>query len=418
MVWLTIFLSLYALWASSTLYRLFKNYLAARTTGLSMMILPVNHYNPIWMILSVPIIRPLAEKFLPTWMYEPIEVSTYGWEFRQGFSIFEKYGPAFILVTAGNNELSFIDPELATEVLKRPKDFPQTEMGNIIMNIFGPNLLTTNGETWARQRKLIAPNINEKISGLVFGESVQQARQMLSSHMEDFKGVTDETMKGMKQIAINVLGVAGLGISRPWKEEKSDRPKGYRMTYMEATKAVVENLIEAAVFPAKLLTLPIFAPSWQDIGHAKNEFPLHTRTMLENEKKLQEDSPEPRNNLMAMLVRLSDSSKANEKAEEKSNLASRDSQVLSEEEILGNLFIFTSAGFDTTANTMTYALALLVTYPKWQDWLYEEIKEIVGDRAPESLEYNEAYPRLPRCMALMVSPFMSEEENLMKASDP
>jgi cytochrome P450 len=134
-----------------------------------------------------------------------------------------------------------IDPELATEILKRIKDFPQTDMGSVIMDIFGPSLLTSNGETWARQRKLIAPNVNEKISGLVFGESIRQAREMLSAYMEDWQGVTDDTMRGCKKIAINVLGLAGFGIPLRWKEEKSRLPEGYHMTYMDATKMVVEK---------------------------------------------------------------------------------------------------------------------------------------------------------------------------------
>jgi cytochrome P450 len=402
MTWLTIFLAFYVVWIIATLQAFYKNYSLARKTGLPLLLLPLSHYNPIWMILSVPLIRPLAEKILPEWIYEIVDVATYGWEFRRGWSIFEKYGPAFILVSASANELSVTDPELATEILKRIKDFPQTYMASVIMNIFGPNLLTSEGETWARQRKLIAPNVNEKISKLVFGESVQQAQQMLSSYMDDLRGVTDDTMKGMKRVAINVLAVAGFGVSVPWKEQPSERPKGYRLTYMDATKTVVENIIEAAVFPAKMLTLPFFAPAWQDIGHAKNEFPKHTRSMLENERKLQEDTSEPRNNLMSLLVRLSDVSKVEADPNVK-RAEGEKTQVILDEEIVGNLFIFTSAGFDTTANTMSYALAVLTAYPEWQDWLYEEIRQVVGDKELGTLEYNEVYPHLPRCMALMVS---------------
>ena len=90
MFWLKVILGLYGLWASSTLYRLYTNYLSDRKTGLPMFFLPVNHYNPVYMILSVPLFRPLAEKILPEWMYEPIDLSTYGWEFRRGYSFFEK----------------------------------------------------------------------------------------------------------------------------------------------------------------------------------------------------------------------------------------------------------------------------------------------------------------------------------------
>lgn len=405
MPWLLILFSLFAIWAGSNLWSLYKNYLSARKTGLPIVICPVNPYHPLWLIFSVPL-RPLFEKYLPAWIYRRLNLAIYGFEFRGKMDVFGDKGPAFVLVTCGANELSLMDPELAVEVLKRIKDFPNTDIGNVIVGLFGPNLITSGGDSWARQRKLIAPNINEKVSRLVFVESCKQAREMLSSYVGELGGVTDDTMRGMKTIAINVLGVAGFGISRPWKEEKASRPKGYHMTYMEATKTVVECIVESAVLPAKLLTLPFFGPSWQDIGHAKNEFPLHTKEMLQTERKLQAESSEPRNHFLSMLARQSDPESASSTAaDEKSNntTPTTTTQVLSEDEILGNLFLFSSAGFDTTANTMAYALALLVAYPEWQEWLHEEIKEVVGDKDLESLEYADVYPRLPRCLALLVS---------------
>lgn len=222
--------------------------------------------------------------------------------------------------------------------------------------------------------------------------------------MDDLKGVTDDTMRGMKTIAIHVLGTAGFGISQPWKKGNDEKPeKGFRHTYMEATRTVIENIIESAVLPAKLLTLPIFSPSWQAIGHAKIEFPIHTKKMLERERTLQSTTPEPRSNLMSILVKVADSAAGVGTEKTEGVDKSQKGVLLSEEEILGNLFIFTSAGFDTTANTMAYALALLATYPEWQDWLYEEISAVLLDKDPGNLDYNEIYPKLPRCLALMVS---------------
>ncbi|KAI1622719.1 cytochrome P450 monooxygenase [Exophiala viscosa] len=391
MSWLAIILTLFALWLSSNLYGLLRNYLAARKTGLPLFLLPINIYNPIWMVTLVPL-NPLFKRIFPSWLYESVDIGTYGFEVRLKSSLFEKTGPAFILVTSGPMEMSIIDPELIFEILKRPKDFPNTEISAVIMDIFGSSVLTTNGETWSRQRKLIAPNINEKISSLVFGESCRQAREMLSFYMDDVKGVTNDTMRGMKKVAINVLGTAGFGISRPWNDsEEATRSKGHRLTYMEATKIVVENIVTAAVLPAKLIVLPFFPKDMQDLGHAKNDFPILSSAMLANERKLQETTAEPRHNLMSMLVRFAESN------DEKS----AGTQYLSEEEIQGNLFIFTAAGFDTTANTMAYALAFLATFPKWQDWIYEEISQVVGDREVEYLEYADIFPRLPRCLALM-----------------
>lgn len=258
-------------------------------------------------------------------------------------------------------------------------------------------------------RLQIAPNINEKISKLVFGESISQARQMLTSHMEDLKGVSNSTMRGMKAIAINVLGAAGFGISRPWKTGENEKPEeGFRLTYMEATRTVVENIVEAAILPAKLLTSPLFSPSWQAIGHAKIEFPLHTKGMLERERTRQNTTSETRSNMMSMLVSLVDAATTGVDGDktgvlDEGKAGKKRASLMSEEEILGNLFIFTGAGFDTTANTMTYGLALLATYPEWQDWLHEEISTVLLDKDPDKLEYSEIYPKLPRCLSVMVS---------------
>ena len=98
--------------------------------------------------------------------------------------------------------------------------------------------------------------------------------------------------------------------------------------------------------------------------------------------------------MMSTLVRLSDSAKKGEDINSKS-------QNLSEEEILGNLFQFTAAGFDTTANTMAYAITILATEPEWQDWIIEEIDNVLIDEHDNS--YTKTFPKLSRCLALMVS---------------
>lgn len=392
-------LSLVGIWLVSNFCALFRNYRSARKAGLPTFIVPWNTYNPLWMVPSVSL-QPYLERYLPSSWYQTVGLAIYGFEFRNAkVGIHDKFGEAVVLVTSGPVELSTSDPELAVEVLKRLKEFPSTEQTAVILNIFGPSVLTSDGDDWTRQRKLIAPIINEKISALVFGESISQARQMLDSDIGDSNGVTNTTMQGMKTVAINVLGLAAFGIPLPWKKSENEQPAyGHRLTYMEATKIVVENLVAAAVFPARLLLLPMFPPAWQSIGHAKNEFPIHTRRMLEQERLVQARGKETRSNLMSMLVRM-EGKKGNPDGK-----ATSRAQTLSEEEVQGNLFVFTSAGFDTTANTMAYALAELATRPQWQDWLYEEIHAVVGGKSIDELEYNEIFPRLPRCLALMVSP--------------
>lgn len=79
------------------------------------------------------------------------------------------------------------------------------------MGKFGHNLLTTNGDRWARQRKIIAGVINERISKSVFNESIRQSEGLLrelDSTGESDAG-THRLFDMAKKITIHVLSGAG-----------------------------------------------------------------------------------------------------------------------------------------------------------------------------------------------------------------
>jgi len=156
MAWITILILLVGLWLVSNLYSLTRNYLAARKIGAPIFIIPWNIYNPLWMVAAVPLGVPL-QKYIPASWRLGLDLGTYGFEFRSKEDIFvEKGNDAVVLVTSGPVEVSIRDPEVSSEVLKRPKDFPVTDVVAVIMNVFGPNLISSNGEDWTRQRKLVS----------------------------------------------------------------------------------------------------------------------------------------------------------------------------------------------------------------------------------------------------------------------
>ncbi|QRW09081.1 cytochrome P450 family protein [Ceratobasidium sp. AG-Ba] len=60
---------------------------------------------------------------------------------------------------------------------------------------------------------------------------------------------------------------------------------------------------------------------------------------------------------------------------------------LSEEEVIGNSFIFMFAGHETTAHALAFALGLLALYPEVQDEVYAHIKGVIGDR--KAMDYSD-----------------------------
>lgn len=200
-----------------------------------------------------------------------------------------------------------------------------------------------------------------------------------------FVGTAATTFKGLKTITINVIGAVCFGTQRSWTGTKiAETPPGFKTTFIDSISTIVDNWIFVLLVPAKIMRLPFLPKSVRKVGTAITEFPLHLRESISKERK----GPSSRNTLIASLVRLAD-------RDQDPSLTTSTSTYLSEEEIRGNLFTFTIAGFETTANTLAYAVAELAANLEWQDWIGGEIDETRAG-------YLTGFPKLTRCLALMV----------------
>ncbi|KAK5092027.1 hypothetical protein LTR70_007894 [Exophiala xenobiotica] len=410
-----------------------NNALRAKRTGFPTVHFPLMVQNSfIWMIFG-PMSRPWFERNMPAWIYNRTALTVYGVEFFQREKPYEDYvkpqlhsdpkllgrGKSYFLVTSGRLEFWTWDAEIAKEVTARPNDFRQFDFGSLIMGVFGDNVLTTDGSEWSRHRRIVAGAVTERVSSLVWNESVRQTRALLASISKKERGsesgVTNRMFDMMKRIAIHVLYAAGMGNRQDFDgadaENGGEKLKpGMHLTYMDAVKIINENTAGPTIVPTSiLLNWPTWLPGskWlRELGHAKIEFPQHTRDALAREKQLESQTGHARNNVMSALLSASD---RNEGEDAGSGDPGKDSKrkrgpALSEQELVGNLYIFTAAGFDTTANTLSYALILLARHPKWQEWLQEELDALLPtDKSADSdFDYTTIFPHAHRTLALML----------------
>jgi cytochrome P450 len=285
------------------------------------------------------------------------------------------------------------EPSVANIVLQRRKEFQQPELVGQVINFLGPTLLAANGEDWQRQRRVIAPNLNERISKSVWAESCSQATKM-SDYL--IKNPGSKTIDGLRNIAINVLGRSSYGQSQEWTPDETVDTSDVQqeLTYFKSISLITLMLLPAAFLPVKFMKLWLMPSSLKLLGRGMEALPKLTRDLLDNERKASKDGSVSRNNLLSQMIQLSDDYK-----ESNSGLK------LTEEEIHGNLFLFSAAGFDTTANTMAYAVTLLAAYPEWQDWMRVDLQGLGDD--PLSSVYEEVFPKCRRTLAVMVSSICS-----------
>lgn len=392
-------LSLLAAWSFWSCITLFQNYRIARQIGLPIVIEPINSLSYSWIAFS-QFVRgvPALSKARSILANKLMRLSYFGWQFDQGYDIHAEIGPLFTLVTPGSLIVVVADADIAHNIHTKRKDFIKPDQLYRVQNVFGPHILSAEGKVWQRHRRLIAPSFNEKSSSSVWHESVQQTRDMLKLWKMSTTGIST-TVLDTTTVGLNVLTGCVFGIMQKFGEEHPELKADGQLSYRDAIMIVVKRFPILLVLPEKYLCLPFMPSAVRLLGRACKEFRAHVNTMLIRER---ESKNGVHANLLTNLIRASEAEKAN-----------KESIGLTDEELLGNMFVFTVAGHETTANTAATAIVYLARYPKYQAWLREELQHVLKDQENVQLAYSTSFPRLKRCLAIMVSNSLATPGDLL-----
>ncbi|OJT02987.1 Cytochrome P450 4X1 [Trametes pubescens] len=261
---------------------------------------------------------------------------------------------------------------MAGDVIGARARFPKPLGPYKVLLTFGPNLVASEGDEWKRQRKLVAPAFSEKNNKLVWDETVRIIYDLFDNvwGTQDtviVDNITDLTVP----ITLLVIGVAGFGRRITWNED-AVAPEGHNITFKDALNVVSRNLFLQVLFPHWLLkwgtsSMRRFYASYKELGQYMQEIIDARRS---GEVK------EERHDLFSSLL------DANEGLIESG-------EKLSDIGLMGNVFIFMVAGYETSAHTLAYAFILLALYPDEQEKLYQAIKTTLSDdRTPEYHEFS------------------------------
>lgn len=382
---------------SWTFFSIISNYDKACKISFPCIISPVSPLNPLWILTYRTFPFVLSLKYLPPGLGQWARCTYMGWTFHDKHALHDELGPVFIVVTPSGNEVSVADSQATQTILSRRKEFIKPRVMYEQLNVFGRNLNTVEGEDWQRQRRLTAPNFNERTSSLVWNEALRQAYDMAQSWLEQGVEGTMETVADTATLALHVLTSVGFGLSYSFHRGVRDLPDGHSMTYRDALSLCLRNIINFSILPKKVLSLSFLPKKLRSLGVATKEFQIYMEEMLTHERNMSAKREHGTGNLMGSLVR------ASEEAQKGSDTNDLTHLGLTDEEIFGNIFAFNLAGHETTANTLATSLVLLAANPECQDWLIEEVHHVLGSSGGSGdWKYDENFPRLQRCLAVMV----------------
>lgn len=234
----------------------------------------------------------------------------------------------------------------------------------------------------------------------VWNESLNQAREMLQSWTSSAEPDLPSVAKDTRTLSLNVL--AATGFRRSYKFRSSNQPgTDEARTYRDALQTVLDNAIFLMLVPPRLLLLPLLPRSWAHVGKAAAEFKQYMRHMLDEENSLLNRGEMGTGSLMTSFVRALNTHQT-EEVTAKGNTSQSPTKGLTVDEIFGNIFVINFAGHDTTANTLAFSMLLLAAHPEVQDWVAEELQEVITDCDSEKWDYSGLFSNLKRCQAVLV----------------
>ncbi|KAF4452053.1 cytochrome P450 3A7 [Fusarium albosuccineum] len=365
---------------------LIHNYRKAKAVGLPVLITPIDPSNVPYMLCS-SWLEPFLRKVLPFGLGNFVEYNSRDWNYDKINDLQERIGDTFIIASPKQIRVSTGNAKASDDLCRRRRDFVKAVALYKPLEIFGRNVVTTEGDTWVRHRRITTPPFNERNSALVWNESKRQATEMLKRWAANPEGVVNPQSDTMV-LALHVLTAAGFGKSYTFCSGLESASDNHSLTYHDALSLILGNLF-TAVFTATLNL-----PSWmlpfkfKQVQDAVVNFRQYMAEMVAEEREAMIAGAPEEDNLVSILVE-------NQMSEGKG------ARHLTDSEIYGNLFSYNLAGHETTSNTLAYATILLAANPKWQDWAAEEVNQVTAGVDLKDLDYETYYPQLKRVLAIM-----------------
>ena len=263
------------------------------------------------------------------------------------------YGPVVQFPIPSPPTYLVSDPEAVRRVLvTHARDYDkETIQYRSLSLVTGEGLLTTSGEVWRRQRRMVQPAFHHEVLEGVVGYAARATEELISRWGDLSRGAVIDIDEAMMRVALETVGASLFGT-----DLSGDADRLARAT-IEALDVVVARA-----------QVPVQPPDW-----------LPTR---------------PTRRLRAALVQLDDAVASMVASRQRAGSADEPSTLLDllveaaaadppipASEVRDELVAFLVAGHETTASALTWALWLLAGDAEVQGEVARELDEVLGERA-------------------------------------
>ncbi|CAN8105760.1 unnamed protein product [Discula destructiva] len=408
-----------------------KQIAAAKKTGLPYVVAPASPHNIVWQ-LTCRLWTPLIKLFPKTYWEPWLDIIQPDWAYHYLRVPWARLGDTFLLVTPQTTILFTSSAPAIATITARREAFPKQTSNYRILELFGRNMLSSEGAEWKMHRKGVSASFNERNAATIFRESIGQTQGMIEYWLGGGEGCSSSSSSGRIEtlehdtmtLALNIIAHVGFGLRLLWPGQRipddADArsrkygarlpPAGHSLTFADSLAAVLEKILLCLLIPRSVLRiLPLkatraaWAARW-NFEQYMQEFLEEKKVDAENdaEEEADDDGAGRGMDIMGQLVR----NKYGARARSKRAAGAEEARQLSDSDIIGNCFIILVAGHETTANTLHFTLVELATNPAAQRALQADVDRLLGrDTDPRAWSYEASINGL---MASNVAACMNE----------
>ncbi|MGH3657756.1 MAG: cytochrome P450, partial [Micromonosporaceae bacterium] len=252
--------------------------------------------------------------------------------------------------------------DVRTVLAQSERGFSKGTVGfKVLTELLGLGLLTTEGETWRRQRRVVQPLFTRRAVARYAELMADEA-----ARLDLTAGVVDLHL-AMRQYTLRVVGRA------LFSEDIDDTVPVLQRLVPELSNLVIRRTFQ-------LFRVPLSVPTPRNLAARRarrEEYAIVDRIMARSADEGRDD----------LLTRLR---------------AARDPETgepLSEQEVADQILVFLMAGHETTAGALTSALHLIGRHPDEQEKVAAEVAQVLAGRTAPSPE---DFPSLVRTRAVLL----------------
>ena len=277
---------------------------------------------------------------------------------RRPLAYFERLGDTFGGRLLGKDFIITRCPDVFEDVLvKKSKAFIKDDITRGLSRLLGNGLLTSEGETWKRSRRIIMPHLQARSIERYLAIFREEAEREMSAWPS---GSTIDLHRQMTALTLRIILRCVFGTdahdARDFERSMSDV-----MHYF----AGVANTS---------LPLPLWLPAPKNRRFLRAR--KHLRLALGNIVKSARDAPVESSSVLHSLF------------------GAHESGELDEAQLLDEALTFLLAGHETTALALTYTLGLLGDAPREQAALRDELQSLPAPSTLDALRRHQALARI------------------------